>query len=179
MTHPLQTRFPNAIILPFNGVWPTIAKDVFIAPGASVIGDVRIGAESNIWFGCVLRGDVQSITIGKRTNIQDGTVVHVTRVTGPTVIGDEVTVGHQALIHAATVEDHGFIGMGSRMLDFSVVKSGGYLAAGAVLTPRKIVPSGELWAGSSAKLLRLVSAEEADWIAKSAEHYVQLAASYL
>ena len=178
MTHPLQQRFPGAIILPYEGVWPTIAEEVFIAPGAAVIGDVSIGAHANIWFGCVLRGDVQSITIGERSNIQDGSVIHVTRKIGPAVVGAGVTVGHKALIHAATAHDGSFIGMGSIMLDFSVVESGGYLAAGATLTPKKRVPSGELWAGSPAKLLRPVSAEEADWIPHSAEHYVRLAAKY-
>lgn len=172
------TRFPGAIILPFKGVWPTIAESAFIAQGAVITGNVIIGEQANIWYGCVLRGDVQSITIGARTNIQDGSVIHVTREIGPSVIGDEVTVGHMALIHAATVHDRAFIGMGSRLLDFSVVEEGGYLAAGAVLTPRKCVPSGELWAGNPAKLLRAVSADEAAWIPKSAEHYVQLASHY-
>ena len=171
-------RFPGAIILPYQGVWPTIADSAFIVPGAVITGNVTIAEQANIWFGCVLRGDVQSITIGARTNIQDGSVIHVTREIGPTVIGANVTVGHKALIHAATAMDGSFIGMGSIMLDFSVVEEGGYLAAGAVLTPRKRVPKGELWAGSPAKLLRAVSAEEADWIPKSAEHYVKLASNY-
>ncbi|MBA4274185.1 MAG: gamma carbonic anhydrase family protein [Alphaproteobacteria bacterium] len=173
-----QQRFPGAIILPYQGAWPTIADSAFIAAGAVVTGNVTIGEEANIWYGCVLRGDVQSITIGARTNIQDGTVIHVTREIGPTVIGAEVTVGHMALIHAATVHDRAFIGMGSRLLDFSLVEEGGYLAAGAVLTPRKRVPQGELWAGNPAKLLRSVSAKEADWIPKSAAHYVKLASHY-
>lgn len=177
-TATFATRFPGAIILPYNGVWPRIADSAFVAPGAVVAGDVTIGEEANIWFGCVMRGDVQSISIGARTNIQDGTVIHVTREIGPTVIGDEVTVGHMALIHAATVKDRAFVGMGSRMLDFSVIEAGGYLAAGAVLTPRKTVPSGELWAGNPAKMLRAVSEAEADWIPKSAEHYVKLAMNY-
>ncbi len=178
MTQDFAQRFPGAIILPYKGIWPTIADGVFIAPGAVVTGNVTIGEQANIWFGCVLRGDVQSITIGERSNIQDGTVIHVTREIGPTRVGAGVTVGHKALIHAATAEDGSFIGMGSIMLDFSVVEQGGYLAAGAVLTPKKRVPKGELWAGSPAKLLRPVSAEEADWIPKSAEHYVKLAANY-
>ncbi len=171
-------RFPGAIILPYEGTWPTIADSAFIAPGAVITGNVTIGEYANIWFGCVLRGDVQSITIGERTNIQDGTVIHVTREIGPTVVGKGVTVGHKALIHAATAEDGSFIGMGSIMLDFSVVETGGYLAAGAVLTPKKRLPKGELWAGSPAKMLRPVSEEEADWIPKSAEHYVKLASKY-
>lgn len=171
-------RFPGAIILPYEGRWPTIDDTAFIAPGAVVAGDVTIAAHASIWFGCVLRGDVQTITIGERSNIQDGTIIHVTREIGPTVVGADVTVGHKALIHAATAMDGSFIGMGSIMLDFSVVEGGGYLAAGAVLTPRKRIPQGELWAGSPAKLLRQVSAEEANWIPQSAEHYRKLAAKY-
>lgn len=178
MQNEFAQRFPGAIILPYEGVWPTIADTAFIAPGAVVAGDVTIGEYANIWFGCVLRGDVQSITIGERSNIQDGTIIHVTREIGPSKVGAGVTVGHKALIHAATAEDGSFIGMGSIMLDFSVVEAGGYLAAGAVLTPRKRVPTGELWAGSPAKLLRAVSTEEADWIPKSAEHYVKLSSRY-
>ncbi len=178
MKHDFEKRFPGAIILPYQGIWPTIADTAFVAPGAVVAGNVTIGDYANIWFGCVLRGDVQSITIGDRSNIQDGTIIHVTREIGPSVVGKGVTVGHKALIHAATAEDGSFIGMGSIMLDFSVVEEGGYLAAGAVLTPRKRVPKGELWAGSPAKLLRLVSIEEADWIPKSAEHYVKLSSNY-
>lgn len=172
------TRFPGAIILPYQGVWPSIADSAFIAPGAVVVGNVTINEDANIWFGCVLRGDVQSITIGARSNIQDGTIIHVTREIGPTVVGEGVTVGHKALIHAAHAMDGSFIGMGSIMLDFSVVEPGGYLAAGAVLTPRKRIPTGELWAGSPAKLLRAVSAQEADWIPKSADHYVKLSRNY-
>jgi len=171
-------RFPGAIILPYEGRWPTIHDTAFIAPGAVVTGDVTVAEYANIWFGCVLRGDVQSITIGARTNIQDGTIIHVTREIGPTMVGAGVTVGHKALIHAATAMDGSFIGMGSIMLDFSVVEPGGYLAAGAVLTPRKRVPTGELWAGSPAKLLRPVNKDEADWIPHSAEHYVKLANKY-
>ena len=169
----------EARILPFNGVMPRIHPDAFIAAGACIIGDVTIGADSNIWFGCVLRGDVQSITVGERTNIQDGTVVHVTRKTGPTHIGSGITIGHQALIHACTLEDDCFVGMGATVMDHATVKTGGMLAAGALLTPNKTLPSGELWAGNPAKHFRPMKQEETDWIAGSAEHYVQLSKQYL
>lgn len=166
------------IILPYNGILPTIHPSAFIAAGAVIVGDVTIGAQSNIWFGCVLRGDVQSITVGERTNIQDGTVVHVTRETGPTRIGSGITIGHKALLHACTLEDDCFVGMGSIVLDHATVKSGGMLAAGAMLTSNKVLPAGELWAGNPAKHFRAMTQDERDWIAGSAAHYVALAGRY-
>jgi len=163
----------SPIILPYNGVFPTIHPEAFIAPGAAIIGDVTIGAESNIWFGCVLRGDVMPITVGQRTNIQDGSIVHVTRKTGPTHIGSNVTIGHQALLHACTVQDDAFIGMGARLLDGAVVESGAMLAAGAMLTPGKQVPTGQLWVGNPAKFFRELNAQERAFIPQSAENYVR------
>jgi carbonic anhydrase/acetyltransferase-like protein (isoleucine patch superfamily) len=172
------TRFPGAIILPYNGVWPSIDDSAFIAPGAVVAGDVTIGAESNIWFGCVIRGDVQKITIGARTNIQDGSVIHVTRETGPTTIGSGVTIGHLALLHACTVEDDSFFGMRAVAMDFAVIESGGMLAAGAMLTPKKRVPKGEVWAGNPAKHFRSMTPDEIAYIPFSAAHYVRLGQAY-
>ena len=171
-------QYPGAIILPYKGITPTIHPDAWIAPGAVVIGDVHIGADTNVWFGCVIRGDVNTIRIGERTNIQDGTVIHVTRVTGPTTIGSGITIGHRALLHACTVQDDSFIGMGASLLDFSVVETGGFLAAGAQLTPKKVVKSGEMWAGNPAKLFRPLTAEEAAFIPISAQHYVNLSKEY-
>jgi carbonic anhydrase/acetyltransferase-like protein (isoleucine patch superfamily) len=173
-----STRFPGAIILPYQGVWPTIDDSAFIAPGAVVAGDVTIGAQSNIWFGCVIRGDVQKVAIGSRTNIQDGSVIHVTRKIGPTTIGSGVTVGHLALMHACTIEDNSFVGMRSVVMDFAVVEQGGMLAAGAMLTPKKRVPKGEVWAGNPAKFFRPMTQEEIDYIPFSAEHYVKLGQGY-
>jgi gamma-carbonic anhydrase len=170
--------FPGAQIYPYRGIMPKIDPTAFIAPGAVVIGDVEIGPESNIWYGCVIRGDVNTIRIGARTNVQDGTVIHVTRKIGPTTIGSNITIGHQALIHACTLEDGCFVGMGSTLLDFSVVQSGAMLAAGAVLTPRKIVKSGELWGGNPAKLMRPLTAEETSFFPESAQHYVNLGQEY-
>jgi carbonic anhydrase/acetyltransferase-like protein (isoleucine patch superfamily) len=161
------------IILPYKGKWPKIDPSAFIAPGAVIVGDVEIGPEVGVWFGCVIRGDVQSIRIGARTNIQDGTVIHVTRVTGPTTIGAGVTIGHRALLHACTLEDGCFIGMGATILDQARVQTGGMLAAGAVLAPGKIVPYGELWAGNPAKLMRPMRQEEIDFIPISEQNYVK------
>lgn len=167
------------IILPFGDKLPRAEEGCFIAPGATVIGDVEIGAGSSIWFGAVIRGDVQSISIGSRTNVQDGTVIHVTRGNGPTSIGSGVTIGHSAMLHACTVEDGCFIGMRAVMLDFSTVQRGGMLAAGAVLTPGKTVPTGEIWAGNPARKLRDMTQQEREYIAISEENYVRLAAQYM
>lgn len=166
------------VILPYRGVLPTIAPDAFIADTAVIIGDVEIGAGSSIWFGCVLRGDVNSIRIGRNTNIQDGTVVHVSRTGKGTQIGDGVTVGHLALLHDCTVEDGAFVGMKACLMDGAHLESGAMLAAGGLLTPGKRIPSGELWAGNPAKLLRPLSAVEKEMIPNSATHYAALAAEY-
>lgn len=166
------------LILPYKGIMPRIAEGVFIAPNATIIGDVEIGAGSNIWFGCVIRGDVCPIRIGERTNIQDGTVIHVTRKVGPTTIGSGITIGHSALLHACTLEDDCFIGMHATVMDHAVVEKGAMLAAGALLAPHKRVPTGELWAGNPAKLFREMKQSEKDFIPVSAQNYVELANEY-
>ena len=153
-------------ILPYKGKWPKIADDVFIAPGASVIGDVEIGAGSSIWFNCVLRGDDNPIRIGERVNVQDGTVIHVHSKFQGTYIGNDITIGHMALLHACTLEDKCFVGMGSIVLDKCKVETHGMLAGGAMLTPGKIVKGGEMWGGRPAKPMRALSDEEIanfDW----------------
>lgn len=167
------------MLMPYKNIQPTVAENVFIAPNAVVIGDVHIGEHSNVWFGCVIRGDVHRIRIGDRTNIQDGTVIHVTRVTGPTTIGSGVTIGHSALLHACTLEDDCFIGMRATIMDGAVVESGGWVAAGALVTPGKRVPNGQIWAGNPARFLRTISPEEAAFIATSSENYIALAQQYL
>jgi carbonic anhydrase/acetyltransferase-like protein (isoleucine patch superfamily) len=176
-------------ILPFEGVWPKIAEDAFIAETAVVIGDVEIGPGSSIWYGCVVRGDVNRIRIGARTNIQDGTILHVNhdpegsyRETGggmPTHIGDDVTVGHMALLHACTIETGGFVGMRAVVMDQATVEGGAMIAAGALVTPNKRVPAGELWSGSPAKKMRDLTQQERDYIPYSAQNYARLAADYL
>lgn len=174
----------NPLILPYRGefstalVHPVIHATAFIAPGAAVIGDVEIGEETNIWFGCVVRGDVHRIRIGARTNIQDGTVVHVTRDTGPTAIGSDVTIGHCALLHACTLEDGCFIGMRATLMDGVIVEKGAWVAAGALVTPGKRIPVGQVWAGSPAKFFREMTAEEKAFISISARNYVDLAREY-
>lgn len=168
----------SPIILSYRGVWPTIADDAFIAPGAVIIGDVVIGPRTSVWFGCVIRGDVHEIRIGAGTNIQDGTIVHVSKGTFGTYIGDDITIGHKALIHACTLETGCFIGMGAMLMDGSVVEGGAMVAAGAMVTPGKRVPAGELWAGSPARLKRALTAEDtAGWPAQAAR-YADLGAEY-
>ncbi len=165
------------IILPYKGVHPDIHASAFVAPGASVLGDVVIGEDSNIWFGCVLRGDVDVIRIGKRSNIQDGTIVHLSR-DAPTIVGDDVTVGHGAILHGCTLEDRSFVGMGATILDKAVVETGAMLGAGALLTQGKRVPSGELWGGSPAKFLRKLRPDEIEHFTPHAWAYVELARQY-
>lgn len=158
-------------ILPYLGTMPTIHKHAYIAPTAAVIGRVTIGKGSTVWFQCALRGDVEAITVGEYTNIQDGTIIHVTRGGFPTRIGSYVTIGHQALLHACTLEDYSFVGMGACVMDGAVVESRAMLAAGALLTPGKRVKKGELWAGSPAKFFRALTEEELAFIDESAENY--------
>ncbi|MBV6632717.1 MAG: gamma carbonic anhydrase family protein [Alphaproteobacteria bacterium] len=168
-----------ATILPYQGVWPKISKDAFIASTATIIGDVEIGPGSSIWYGCVLRGDVNVIRVGENTNIQDGTVVHVSSTTQGTYIGDNITIGHMALIHACTLEDGCFIGMKACVMDDAKVSSGAMIGAGALVTPGKQVPSGELWLGSPAKKARDLTKDERDYLVESPAHYARLAVTYL
>jgi carbonic anhydrase/acetyltransferase-like protein (isoleucine patch superfamily) len=173
----------SGLIRPHNGVFPRIAPDAFVAETAVVIGDVEIGAGASIWYGCVLRGDSNSIRIGARTNIQDGTIVHVNHeresaVGTKATIGADVTVGHMALLHACTLEDGSFVGMKACVMDGAVVEGGAMLAAGALLTPGKRVKRGELWAGSPARLMRPLSDKEVAYLAYSAHHYAELAQTY-
>jgi carbonic anhydrase/acetyltransferase-like protein (isoleucine patch superfamily) len=182
---------PKPLILPFRGIMPRIHPTAFIAPGAVVIGDVEIGEESSIWFGCVIRGDVNKIRIGARTNIQDGTVIHAASgdqpvsahskipVNGyPTLIGDDVTVGHMVLLHACEVESWGFVGMKSTVMDGAKIESNAMLATGALLTPGKVVASGELWAGSPAKFWRKLTDDDIAQFDLRTRQYAELAAEY-
>ncbi len=175
-------------ILTYRGVVPQIDETAFIASTAIISGDVVIGKNVGVWYGCVIRGDVAKIRIGDYTNIQDNTVIHVTRANhaqnktgdegGPTIIGKGVTIGHSAIIHACIIEDYAFIGMGSIIMDLARVEKYGMLAAGAVLTPGKVVNSGQIWAGNPAKYFRDLNQKELDYIKTSAENYMELAAEY-
>ena len=166
------------IIKSYQGVKPDIDPSAFIADGAVVIGDTVIGARSGIWYGCVIRGDINEIRIGAGTNIQDGTVIHVEgrgRGSG-TYIGDNVTIGHQALIHACTLESNSFIGMRAVVMDRAYVETGGMVGAGAVVTRGKRVCRGELWTGIPARKQRELSEQEIAEIMASAQRYQEFAA---
>lgn len=170
---------------PYRGIHPVIAATAYVDPDAVVIGDVEIGADSSIWPCTVIRGDVHRIRIGARTNIQDGAIVHVTHdgpyTPGgfPTVIGDDVTIGHAAVIHACTIGDACLIGMHATVLDGAIVKKHGFVGAGAVLAPGKIVGEGELWLGNPARLARRLSDDEIERLYYSATKYVELKNDYL
>jgi carbonic anhydrase/acetyltransferase-like protein (isoleucine patch superfamily) len=174
----LQARV-QGMVLAFGDKAPRIAPDVFIAPGSTIVGDVEIGDGSSIWFNCALRGDEAPIRIGAGSNLQDGTVVHVHGRKQGTYIGDRVTVGHMVLLHACTLEDGAYIGMGAQVMDEAVVEGGAMLAAGALLTQNKRIPEGELWAGRPARLMRKLDPEERERLAGTAEHYRERARQYL
>jgi carbonic anhydrase/acetyltransferase-like protein (isoleucine patch superfamily) len=178
-----------AQILSFNGMTPRIHPKAFVAENAVIIGDVEIGPGSSVWYGCVIRGDVNRIRIGSETNIQDGTVVHCNhdpagdyRETGggmPTFIGDGVTIGHMALIHACTLESGSFVGMRAVVMDEARVETGAMVAAGGLVGPRKVVESGQLWAGTPARFRRELSEAEHGQFAYLSNLYSDLAARYL
>lgn len=166
----------DSLILPLDGKTPSIHPSAFIAPGAVIIGDVEIGPDASIWYGCVLRGDTNAIRVGARSNVQDGTVIHVDHpsIGGlPTLIGDDVLVGHRCMLHGCTVEDGGFVGMCATMLDGACVQTGGFLAAGAFLGPKKTVPGGQMWAGLPARKLRDLRPGEDKMALLGAAHYVE------
>ena len=172
------------LILPWNGIMPKIADDAFIASTAVIIGDVVIGSKASVWFNCVLRGDVNHIRLGARSNIQDGSVVHVdSGILGggghPTIIGDDVLIGHMVMIHGTIMESGSFAGMGSVLLDGVVVESEAMVAAGALVSPGKRVPRGQLWAGRPAKSMRDLTAQDLKVMRLSVEAYVEHGAEYI
>lgn len=169
---------PSPLILPYRGVVPRIDPSAFIAPNATIVGDVEIGAESSVWFGCVIRADINRIRIGARTNIQDNAVIHVDDKGEGTIVGNDATVGHMALLHGCHVHDCAFIGMKAVVMDDAVVEGYGVLAAGAQLTPGKTLPSGQLWAGNPARFVRDLTPEERDQFVGRSGEYAALAATY-
>lgn len=169
----------GGLIYPYQGVVPRIGQGVFIAPGARVIGDVEIGDGASVWFNVVIRGDVHAIRIGSGSNIQDGTVVHVTYKEYSTTIGNNVLIGHRCMIHGCILEDGSFVGMQATVMDGCIVESGAMIAAGSLLTPGKTVPGGELWAGRPARYLRDLRPDEAARIPQAVAHYAALARNYL
>jgi len=166
------------MILEHNGIAPQIDASVFLAPSACVIGDVQIGEKSSLWFNVLVRGDVNYIRIGKRTNIQDGTVIHVTHKTHPTVIGDDVSVGHSVTLHGCTIQDGCLIGIGAIILDGVEVGESSLVAAGSLLTPGTKIPPRSLVMGSPARVRKeLTDAECADFHS-IAERYIKYQDDY-
>ena len=162
----------------FQGMTPKLDDSVFCVDSAEIIGDVEIGAESSVWFQVVIRGDVNLIRIGERTNIQDGTVIHVTHDTNPTFIGDDVTIGHNATLHGCKIGNRCLIGMGAVVLDAAGVADDAMVAAGALVTPGTQVPSGTLYAGAPAKYKRHLSTHEIADLKQSAQNYLNYVKSY-
>ncbi len=167
------------MILPYNNTWPQIAPTAFLVDNCDIIGDVIIGEQSSVWFHAVVRGDIHYIRIGDRTNIQDLSVVHVTVDTHPTIIGSNVTVGHNVVLHGCTIEDNCLIGMGARILDGAVIGHNSLVAAGSVVKQGFKVPSGVLVAGVPATIRRDLRPEDLREIDLSALRYIDYSAKYL
>lgn len=164
----------------FENSTPDVAATAFIDESAVVTGNVKIGADSSVWPVCSIRGDIHSISIGERSNIQDGSVLHVTHDSeyapggNALVIGNDVTVGHNVVLHACTIEDECLIGMGAIVLDGAVVKRGAMVGAGSLVSPGKVLDGGYLWLGSPVKRARELSEKEKSFFKYSAKHYVEL-----
>lgn len=165
-----------ADIISVRGYVPKIGNDCFLAPNACIIGDVEIGYECSVWFHTVIRGDVNFIRIGNRSNIQDGAVIHCTYKKAGTIIGNEVSVGHNAIVHGCEIQDQVLVGMGSIIMDNAVVESGTIIGAGAVVPENQILRSGYIYAGVPAKPLKKIDSENFDfYIARTAGNYIEYA----
>ncbi len=169
----------GAHIAPFRGVWPVIGEGCFVAPGAVIVGDVHLGDQASVWFGCVIRGDDHHVRIGARTNVQDLAMIHVTYEENPTLIGDDVTIGHGAKLHGCAIGAGALIGIGAIVLDGAVVEEGAMVAAGTLVTPGKRVGAGELWAGNPARMLRELRDGDREYMNWDIGHYLGLARDYL
>jgi carbonic anhydrase/acetyltransferase-like protein (isoleucine patch superfamily) len=165
-------------LVDYKNLSPNIHETVYLADGVIIAGDVTIQEHANIWFNSVIRGDVAKVTIGKNTNIQDGTVIHTSRFDGPTHIGSNITIGHMALIHACSIEDNAFIGMQSTVMDKSIVEEYGFLGAGSLLSPGKIVRKNEMWIGRPAKFVRMITDQEKEFMQGNLQNYLDLAKAY-
>jgi carbonic anhydrase/acetyltransferase-like protein (isoleucine patch superfamily) len=180
----MNDKVYDSALAPHHGVMPVLADGAWVHPRATVIGEVTLGHDASVWPGAVVRGDVNTISIGDATNIQDGSVLHVSHATpanpagGPLVIGARVTVGHTVILHACTIEDECLIGMGSIILDRAVVQKHVLLGAGSLVPEGRVLESGHLYLGRPARLVRALTEEEIAYFNYSAAHYVTLAQSY-
>ena len=166
------------MIKKFRGKAPIIPDSCYISESVDLIGDVTLGENVSLWFGTVVRGDMHFITIGNRSNVQDNSAIHVTTDVSPTRIGDEVTVGHNAIIHGATIEDRCLIGMGTIIMDDVVIGEGSIVGAGAVVPPNMIIPPRSLVVGLPAKIIRQTTDEELEMIIDRAQHYIDFSQEY-
>ena len=177
-------RFPGVNIIPIHGKTPQIHDSAFVAPGSTIIGDVEIGAQSSVWYNCVVRADVFHIRIGERSNIQDGSVLHCDPPRPgdpegcPLIIGDDVLIGHMAMVHGCTIHDRGFVGLGAIAMNKSVIGSDAMLAAGAMLTEGKVMEERSLWAGRPAKPLKGLSDAAIAGMRMGVAHYVENAKAH-
>jgi carbonic anhydrase/acetyltransferase-like protein (isoleucine patch superfamily) len=167
-----------ALLLTYKGISPRLHQTVFTVETAQIIGDVEIGEDSSVWFNAVVRGDVNYITIGKRTNVQDNSVLHVTHDTHPLIIGDDVTIGHSVTLHGCTIKGRSLIGMGAVILDGAVVEEDTVLGAGALVTENMVVPSGSLVVGVPGKVRRELTSEERGELLQSARNYMEYSNIY-
>ncbi len=167
------------MIYSLHGVTPAFDETNFIAPSADLVGDIKLGSHTSIWFNVSMRGDIHQIRIGKETNIQDNAVVHVTAETGPILIGDRVTIGHSAIVHGCTIEDNVLIGMGAIILDNAVIVEGSIVGAGALVTSRTVVPPRSMVLGSPAKVVRPLRDEEVVGIGYFADNYLANSKAFL
>lgn len=168
----------GGVIHPYKGVLPVIDPGAFVAPGAHIIGNVTIGKDSSVWFNAVVRGDINTITIGDRSNIQDNCVLHVINDEYPLTIGSDVTVGHGAILHACAIGDGCLVGMGALVIDGAVVGRNSLIAAGSLVKMRQVIPEGVLAAGSPAKVLRPLTGQEIDAMRQTALNYVGYTKGY-
>lgn len=166
------------MIKEFLGKSPQIHSTAFVVESADIIGDVSMGKESSAWFNVTIRGDVNKITIGDRSNVQDNVCIHVMNQTGPTIIGNEVTIGHGAVIHGCTIKDRVLVGINATILDKAVIESDVIIAAGSLVPPNKTLESGYLYMGSPAKAVRKLSDDEIASIKKYSENYVKYSRAY-
>ncbi len=171
----MNERFPGAWILPFAGRWPEIDASAWVAPGATLVGDVTLGADSSVWYGCVLRGDVHRVRIGARSNVQDLSLLHVTHGRFACEVGDEVTIGHRAVVHGCRVEDAALIGIGAIVLDGARVGEGAWVGAGALVVPGAEIPPRTLALGVPARVVRALGDEELSLQRERTLQYVETA----
>jgi carbonic anhydrase/acetyltransferase-like protein (isoleucine patch superfamily) len=164
-----------ALITSVRGNTPAFGENCWFAPNSTIVGDVRMGRDCTVWFNAVIRGDVNSIIIGDQTNIQDGAVIHCTYQKTKTVIGNCVSIAHNAVVHGCTIEDKVLIGMGAIVMDGAIVGTGSIIAAGAIVTQNTVVPAGSIYAGNPARLLKPVSPEQAEVFMRTADNYVMYA----